>query len=442
MVSRDSHAHSAGIAPTLLVVAVAAIAVALRILAVLILNHPLRSDPLAYFTMAKGLIERGQWVDQFGQHVFFSAGYPLLLAPFFAVFGSSVPVAIAVNMLLTVVSVWLVFRMAILLSGNWKAGVLAAAVFAVWLPAIWNATLVAKENLSTPLLLGIALCGVLIARGRNPLAFTMLVGFLWGFALLTGGSSLLLCLGIVAALFIRQRSHARSALPVCGGLLFLLGALIPLAPWLYATNQMVGRPVLTTNAQFNLYLGNNPAADGRFVSIARTPLGKNWDAARLRLGEIGNADRLQHEALRWIADNPVKAGGLALHKLVYFWSPNIPDARDFKASRMIAAVHTLGVVQYLTIIILGFAAFRLSQVSSKEKWVFAAMIVGYWLVHAGAYIIPRYRDPVIPLLIIMASILAAGWLPPKAAPPSAARLEGEDFFTPPLGGEGEGQMPS
>src|SRR3546814_11524341 len=93
----------------------------------------------------------------------------------------------------------------------------------------------------------------------------------------------------------RARGCFAPAFSAC--LCFIVGATLMLAPWLYATNQIVGRPVLTTNAAFNLYLGNNPAATGKFVSIADTPLAKDWNATRLRLGEVGTADRLQAEAL-------------------------------------------------------------------------------------------------------------------------------------------------
>ena len=191
--------------------------------------------------------------------------------------------------------------------------------------------------------------------------------------------------------------------------------MLMLAPWLYATNQMVGRPVLTTNAAFNLYLGNNPAATGKFVSIADTPLAKNWDAARLRLGEVGNADRLQAAALDWIHANPGRAAELAALKLVYFWQPNLPDANDFAASTALASIRLFEVAQYGLTLLIGLLAFRSRGVASDGKWIFAAMIAGFWLIHAAAYIIPRYRDPAIPLLIVMAAIPVAAWIERFAA---------------------------
>ncbi|GAA4770839.1 hypothetical protein GCM10023219_16960 [Stakelama sediminis] len=394
----------------LLLTGIAIFAVTLRLAGVWVLNQPLESDSLSYFTMAQGLAERGELLDIYGQQAFYSAGYPLLLAPFFMVLGSSVSVALSVNMLLCAVSTWLIYRLALALSRNRGAGLLAATVYALWFPGLWNATMLAKENLSTPLLLGIALCAIGIARGERPMGTALVGGLLWGGALVTGGSALLLCAGVAVALLMLWRVRGNFAPAFAGGLCFIAGAALILTPWLYATDQMVGRPVLTTNAAFNLYLGNNPAATGKFVSISDTPMGRDWEVTRLRLGEVGNADRLQAEALRWIGENPGRAAELAMLKLAFFWQPNLPDAEDFSASKAVASIRLFEVIQYALILLFGFAAFRSRLIASDGRWIFAAMIAGFWLIHAAAYIITRYRDPAIPLLIVMGAIPVAAWL--------------------------------
>jgi hypothetical protein len=125
---------------------------------------------------------------------------------------------------------------------------------------------------------------------------------------------------------------------------------------------------------------------------------------------VGNADRLQAAAVAWVKDNPERAGALAVRKLGYFWEPNVPDAADFTASGTVAAIRVVEVLQYLVIVVAGVLAFRSRLVARDGKWVIAAMIVGFWAIHASAYVIARYRDPVIPLLIVMASVPMAAWL--------------------------------
>lgn len=394
---------------TLALPAIILFAVVLRILAAMVLQHPLWDDSLSYFKMAQGLVERGEWLDTYGQHAFYSAGYPLLLTPFFALFGSSVETALSVNMLLAVLSTWLVHALALRLSGRNDAALAAAAVFAVWLPGIWNATFVAKENLSTPLLLGLALCALFIARGHRPAINALAAGAIWGAGLITGGSSLMLCAGIGVALVLLWR-NSRRLVPVFGaGASFLLGGLLVLGPWLHATDQMVGRPVLTTNAAFNLYLGHNPAATGRFVSIAQTPEGPGWRERRLALGEVALADRLHAKALDWISANPGRTAELAARKLYYFWEPNVPDAADFEKSRTTSLIRVFEVAQYLVIMALGLWGFAARAVPREDKWILGGMLLGFWLVHAAAYIIIRYRDPAVPLLIVMGAIALTSW---------------------------------
>lgn len=391
-------------------VAIATLVVVVRVAAAFVLQQTMDSDAHAYFKMAQGLGERGELLDQFGQHAFYSAGYPLILTPFFTLFGSSVGVALMLNMLLALASAWLIFRITLEISENRMAGCVAAIGYAIWLPSIWNATIIAKENLSTPLMLALGLFTIFIARNGSSLRYGFIAGILWGAGLLTGGSVLLLCLGVAVALILLWQRHKQFSRAFRTGLSFIAGASILLAPWLYATDKMVGRPMLTTNAAFNLYLGNNPAANGHFVSMAETPLGKEWKKIRTGLGEAKAADVLQEEAVQWIKEHPGRAAELAALKLFYFWQPNIPDAKDFHASKAVVAIRLVEIIQYGLIVLFGFLAFRSRLIAGDAKWIIATMIAGFWLIHAVAYIIPRYRDPVIPLLLVMASIPATAWL--------------------------------
>ena len=393
-------------------------AIVVRVLATLVLELPIETgDGLGYFTMAKTLSEQGVMTDNFGQHAFFSAGYPLLLTPFFTLLGSSLGVALTVNMMLTAVSMGLLFVLGRALSGRDGPGLLAAFAYGVWLPAIWNATLVAKENLSTPLLLAVTLCAVQVARGCRPKSYALAGGIAWGAALITGGSALPLCAGVaVAIVFCWRQSAAHRNGALLAGVLFVTAAGATLSPWLYATDRMVGSPILTTNAAFNLYLGNNPAATGRFVSILDTPLGKGWEETRVELGEVANAKRLEREAVKWISENPAQAARRAALKLAYFWQPNLPDSADFAETRAVATVRLLEVAQYLLILFLGAWAFAGRAVSRGDKWILATMILGFWLLHAGAYIILRYRDPAIPLLILVGCLQITDWVRRRPAP--------------------------
>ena len=389
------------------------VAVVIRALAILVLGPELRSDGLGYFTMATTLAETGVITDQFGQHTFFSPGYPLLLTPFFWVFGSGTPVAHFVNLALAGVSTALMWRLVQALGGSRRAALIGALAFAVWLPAIWNATDLAKENLSTPLLLGFAIYCICISQGRANWRTVAIAGALYGAGLLVGTSIVLTGAGFAVALaFALRRAPAKALQQI---LIFAAAALLVLSPWLAASNAMIGRPVITTNGPFNLYLGNNPAATGQFVSIRATPIGSIWHERIAVLGEAGTADWLSREVTTWVKANPGRAVALAAKKLALFWAPNVPDRMDVTESRLVAGLRAIDLVQWAAILVLAGVALFQRDFDRRSRWTIAALVVGFWLIHGATYIIPRYRDPIMPVLIALAALAATAWLERRRA---------------------------
>lgn len=363
--------------------------------AAIILAQPVESDAAAYLAMADNLVRQGAPTDIHGNHAFYSIGYPLLLAPFVAVMGAQMPAAIALNLLLAALSATLVWRIAGQLGLPVWARLLAVAGHALWIPGIWNASGAARENLSTPLLLFVAAEGLALLRGTRGAALSAGLG--WGAGILAGGSSLLIGAAPVTALLLRRQPFARGMAVLIGGAALLI------APWLLATTALVGSPVINTNGGFNLYLGHNPAATGRFVSIGDTPAGPRWEAMRRDLGEAGASAALGQEATRWIAANPGRTITLAATTLALFWAPNAPDAADFATSRAVAGLRLIEVAQYLLILALALWGLWRWGFATGQRRLLLALVGSFWIIHAATYIIPRYRDPVMPLLIILAA---------------------------------------
>jgi hypothetical protein len=384
------------------VIAAVVLTMAIRAIAAIAMPAPLESDSLAYFTMAKSFAEGGAMIDHFGQYAFYSPGYPMLLVPFFMIFAASAGVALAVNVALCGIACWLLIRIGTRLAGP-VAGVIAGLAFAVWLPGILGATFVHKESLTTVLVLTFVHLILGLKDQARPEGQAVMAGATYGFGLLAGASSILIAAGALWAIF-RLARHERAAL-----LAFAGGALLCLVPWLTYTNSLFGKPVLTTNSGFNLYLGNNPAATGRFVSIADTPVGPHWQALLKGYGEDKASEALGAKAREWIAKNPGQAAGLATTKLGLFWAPNIPDRQELTASPAIGAIRLVDVAQHLIIMALGLWGLWLMRQREDARTV-AIVMVAFWGVHALTYIITRYRDPVMPLMIAFAAIPVANWI--------------------------------
>ncbi len=372
-----------------------AIAFVVRLAAMLVVPQPVVSDAVAYLAMAGSAAQGLPMRDNFGQAAFYSPGYPLALIMPFRILGSEAAVALLVNLVLALVSTALVHRIALRISGKPLAAFLAALAYAVWIPAVIGTGIVQKENLSTPLLLGFALLLLRLRDAPQSRKAAASAGLVYGAGLLAGASSMLLALPF---LWVARRHLVRT------GLVFAAAVVACLGPWLLHTNSIVGAPVLTTNSGFNLYLGNNPAATGSFVSVADTPAGADWEAMRKALGERGASAALGDQARAYILANPGQTIALGAKKLALFWMPNVPDAADFAADPKIAAARWVDVAQHVLIVLGALAAAVLFWKRSPGVPVVVAIVVAFWVIHAVTYIIVRYRDPAMPLLIVLAAM--------------------------------------
>ncbi len=370
---------------------------ALRAGAFIILDPVIESDGAAYLAIADSLLRTGVPTDMFGQHGFYSIGYPLALLPISALFGATAMAALLTNLVLAIITFGLLWRLARDIGLPAWARVLTAAVYATWLPGIWNASMVARENLSTPLLLAVLLTSLAILRRRR--GASVIAGMVCGAAMLAGGSAILLGLAPMIAIVLAANRHRE--LVVRSGAMLAGGLLLVLAPWLLAMHAMTGSATLATSSGFNFYLGHNPAATGGFISIADTPAGNQWEQMRREYGEAEASAALAREGRAFIAAHPLQTIGLAADKLVRFWTPNLPDTADFAASTVVATIRLAEVLQYLLLLILGGYALLTGRVARDQRRVIMALIAGFWLVHAAAYVMPRYRDPVMPVVMLL-----------------------------------------
>lgn len=384
------------------------LASALRGAVLVAVHDPLASDALGYVKIATEIATHGRVLGMNDTVAFMSPGFPFVLAPAFAVFGAKVAVARAVAFLLSLAGVVLTYALARAVSARAPIPLIAAGMMALYLPGAATVQMVLKEPLTTDLMLGFSLACVRVTRSRGPLVPAALAGICYGALLIAGPSAVL----VIAALPIAfaMRSERRSLYQsLAGCAVAAVAAIIIVAPWFAYTAHVLGRPVLTTNSAFNLYIGNNPAATGRFVSIAKTPLGPRWPQL-MRMGEIARSDRLQAAATGWIEANPVRAAALGVRKLAAFYDPQFPNVHSAARVGVAAIGRWLSPIE--TLILFALAAIGLWRWRDwpRAMRLLPAIFVLFWVTHTAAYIIVRYRDPVMPLLFIAASLPIADWL--------------------------------
>ena len=357
------------------------------------------SDYAGYEHMAVNLLA-GRGLVEGGNSAFLSAGYPLfVLAPVFAVCGHHLPAALLANAVLCTVSGWLIYLIAKEAGAGRPGRLLSVGIYAIYLPSWIYAAYLAKENLMTPLMLGVVLLSLRCVR--NPSArIAVSVGAVLGLLAITGNAGLALTPMLVIALAMSPLSVPEKLARL--GLAGLVAVLV-VAPWLMRNDQAVGAPVLNTNGGFNLYLGNNPAADGMFISIADTPRGATWQQLR-KQGEVAANNTLKAEALAWIRQNPGRFLTLSFKKAVLFWMPPIHEGEG-PQSKGETLTRLAWLAQYLLICGLAVACMAYRRLRTSNTCLLWLAILCYTAVHMIFYVIYRYREPVMPLLIVLAALV-------------------------------------
>jgi len=400
-------------APELALLAIIVLAgCALRLSAIALLNHVPQSDETAYLSMAQNLLRGRGVLDFMGNYAMYNAGYPILvLAPLFQVFGENLLFARLANTLLGLAAIVLVWAVAAQAGASRFGRLCAAAIWALYLPASVYGVYLFKEHLMIPLMLGTVWCSLRLMQ-RPTFAVAAGCGALYGVLAVTGNASLSLLAATVAALLLADSSklvgkrHHIALVGVVAGTCLLVAS-----PWMARNAMVLGAPVLNTNGGFNLYLGNNPAATGNFISISETPRGPTWEALR-KTGEVQASKVLRDDAVAWILSNPRQFAELALRKAVYFWSLPAQQGKG-EPSRIERWLRFIWLLQYLLIAGAALSAWLFAAKRNRQVALLWLCVGVYTAVHMIFYAGSRYREPAMPLLGILAALgveSAIDWL--------------------------------
>lgn len=381
-----------------------AVGFALRVAAIVGFNHVPASDELAYKSMALNLVSGNAVVDGMGNHAMYSVGYPLfILSPVFFFLGEDLLVARLFNMLLGGVTIVLCYAVAKEARAGRLGRLMAAAIWAVYVPASVYGVYLAKENLMTPLMLGVMWCALRLARQPSK-GVAVGCGASFGLLALTGNAALSLVAVVALALAL---APALMFQRVSLAMLMLAVALAISGPWMLRNLSVIGAPVLNTNGGFNLYLGNNPAATGMFVSISETPRGSTWEELR-KTGEVQASETLKQEAIAWAKAYPTEFMSLALKKAFYFWTPPVHEGKGVQSSGETLA-RVLWAIQFLILTAAASSTLLIRKLRNRQLALLWLAVACHTAVHMLFYVMFRYREPIMPMIGVMAA-LAFDWL--------------------------------
>lgn len=321
-------------------------------------------------------------------------GFPLFLALVYTIIGHSPKGALIVLGCLGALSVSLLAAATALVGGRrrgWWAGLLLAFYPGV---AFHHVILLSEGFAATLFAMAVAVALLLLRRPLVPLAVAAGLGCGW--------------LGLV-------RTPLLAVGPVLGLGLFLYGrkrvavilvvvSLVPPLVWAAQTKRAYGHWMVGDwNAGFNLYLGNNPEATGRF--------GIPDEVNTHRFSDEFQRDLFyRRAALDYIRSEPLQAGRLVLARLLFLMNSEHKDliylySRGWLGERSRVEITTILVADFLGWLLLvpfalwgAVAHWREGEVRLALLAVAGGLVL--YLISLGD---SRYHVPVVPGVVVLAA---------------------------------------
>jgi len=390
----------------------------------LVVGHPHPVSDFSFYFRSAESIARGLGYSHNGTSptAYFPIGYSLFLGMLFRVFGISVAVAQAANLVLSVASLVLAYWIARDLFRSELAGRLSILLLAIYPDNIAYASLVGVETLHLFLLfLGVTLLLPCISIKGEVRPWRLLsAGVLFGFATLCKAQTLLLPM-ILLILFPRFSWNRRSILDRLKKTSILYAALIVvLIPWVIRNYRLYNDFVFSNNDGLNLYIGNGPEADGTFVTIPWFDVG---DDTRKEY-EVNTIAR--RKAIDYMETHPLRTLQLMPRKLIAlfdngdgtYWNMEGTKSGSISARRVLPLLDQINAIYEFIVIVffvlsVAFGCWKRLRRGKGHGWSLLGVAVivyfiGIYLVYFGS---ARFHFPIIPWMMMYSAALLSSLFP-------------------------------
>lgn len=376
----------------------------LRLIFIGLHQRPLISDEREYDSLAYSLASTASYSYDGVSTAYRPVGYPAIIGSLYYMMGH---IPIAVKCFQAVLDVGTAFLIFLLLAGHSvRIRVLAAGLWAFYIPAILYSNLLMSETASAFLL---TLAAYLITRKTDYRRGTPTsIGICFGILVLIKPGVFLL--PILLLLFL-----SRFDIPFKRLYPAAIAFLLVLAPWIARNYILFDRYALSSNGGINLLIGNNPRATGAY--------GITFDPEILRdtKGEFEADRRAFQWASRYIAEHPgefavnaVKKFGRLLESegglVVLTFHANPEESTTHYASKYASIplhLTLLTNLPYFLVLILGVVGFLASR--RNPIWWFTLSVAGSWaLVHMLYFGGGRFHFPLMPFASVFAAVCLGG----------------------------------
>jgi Tfp pilus assembly protein PilF len=374
--------------------------------------------------------------------------YPYFLAGIYKLFGHDFTAVYVIQLLLGVLLILLAFDTTRRLF-DWRAGIIAAAIAALYKPFIFYENQIEKTSLAvflTALFLWLLVRSLAPARPTpignrksaiENLMWPLAAGLALGLSALTRANMLLFAPLLPVVLLLnrpspisgRQSPLVTRHSSLVPALLGLLGVLVVIAPVSIRNSALAHEFTLTTTqAGQNLYIGNSPYnLTGQYDEppwVRPNPEFEQTDFADyansvskslppgprpLPLSYAAVSRFYVRAALDWARTHPAAFSKLLWRKTVlYFNNFEVPDNQDMYFFSRYSWVLRLPLLSFGILFALGLAGVIL-LCRGLGRWLFAVFFFGYAASVIVFFVFSRYRIPGLPALLPFAGAIPV-WL--------------------------------
>jgi len=332
--------------------------------------------------------------------------YPLLIAGIFRVFGintfHSYIAAIFLNILFSTFACVPIF-----FAGKRIAGLRVAAL-AAWLWAVFpNAILIPYQSIwescLAALLAATILWATLAMEDSLRLRDWCALGILWGVALMTNATLVVLLPFLLGwlALRARRRGHGWPTRPALAACVVVLCCV----PWT-VRNYVVFHSFVPLRSVLGLqlWLGNSEHAQDIWLGTYHPIYDSAERATYIRMGEIAYMQAKKHQAIEYMASHPRRELHLIGHRLIALWAGGTPyPVTDFRKNHSLWFRFVL-----LFNIFAAIGALLGIVVLYRRRNPYLVPTAVYPIVFPWAYYLtlnlPRYRLPIDPVVLLLTAV--------------------------------------
>ncbi|MBB29366.1 MAG: hypothetical protein CME25_10760 [Gemmatimonadetes bacterium] len=370
-------------------------------------NKLLQSDAQVYHILASNLVAGRGYTDAreapFAPTRIRTPGYPSFIALVYLLFGTDHRVLLVAQSVLGALSAYFVFLLGARLFDS-RAGLLGAAMVALYPALIYYDTRVLREGLAASVLTLTVLLAVYNNQNRKPFPL-LITGALLTLLSLSKPEFILLYAPVVF-LLVRPLRNLRAILKPA--LLVALPIVVVWSAWTARNYTTFGSlsPV-TVGLGSTIWFGSRWAEIGGEDRKQKDYLHLNVKT-RDRIRDIrSSSDESKIEKtfmqllLKDLADKPGWFASMVLKKGYLFWK----DANGTK--KMLPAIHPTAatLVNLYYYLLLGLAITALALSAKSREWVLpvASVIGTFMITYALLHVRNRYRVPVLPLTLLLSA---------------------------------------